>query len=383
MSTVESAPTDVARLPALAVVDNTNPDNMFQVLTLMSGYFDLLGVVVTGRAASSSREAELDDISLEESEFRTILNAVRMRNFMDEAVPEHGIPVFAGTPAPRTIVPHRVHVDELDFGDLYGDQLESIRMARLGDVRALGALGLAGNIETARSYLEGDQAGSFVMVVGGPMTDVRTLLQSDVINDKTSEIHTQFGMCGFGEQKLMEFGETPRGKRQFNVACDPDAARDVLMNFPRAVHLYPSDVTRVNAIGFADADELSRFLPDTPGARRMVQIYDFAFREMIQPRGPHEKIWIHDVAPAIGALDLAAHHRQPTGRDVEFIRGPYTERAVHVRHVPHQPHERDHFGEIWLSFIEDNTEVPQTGGRFVADSVDPSLYKQAIYDLVA
>ncbi|MEK7153019.1 MAG: nucleoside hydrolase, partial [Patescibacteria group bacterium] len=370
-------------LPALAVVDNTNPDNEYQVLSMMSRFFDLKGVIVTGRAAGASREADLLDISQEESEFRTILNAVRMLNCMDAVVPGHNIPVFAGTPAPETIVPHSVHVDELDFNDLKEGQLERIRNKNLADARSLGSLGLAGNIKSAVSYAKSSEVGDFTMVVGGPMTDVDKMLRHDSISEKTMSIHTQFGMCGFGEHKLMEFGGQPRGKRQFNVACDVRAARRVLGRFPKDINLYPSDVTRVDSIGFANAQELAAFLPKNAKTRRMTEIYDFAFREMIQPRGPHEKIWIHDIAPAIGALNLAAYRRLPTGRNLEFIRGPYAQRAVHVRHVPYKEAERQHFGEIWLSFIEDASEIPDTHRRFVADSVDADLYKQTLYELSA
>lgn len=369
--------------PTLAVVDNTNPDNMFQVLTLMSPHTDLLGVVVTGRAAADSRDACLRDVSPVESEFRTILNAVRMRNFMDAAKPGHDVPVFAGNWAPETLVPHSVHVDELDFGDLYDGQLETIRWAKLRRLNTLGCLGLSGNLKRAAAYLASDEVSEFAMVVGGPMTDVAKLLQHGAVREKTTEVHTQFGMCGFGERKLMEFGDTPRGKRQFNVACDVRAAHRVLTKFPGDIHLYPSDVTRVDAIGFNGAGELAAALPDNRATRRMVEIYDFAFREMIAPRGPHEKIWLHDAAPAIGYLDMPQHRRAATGRAVEQVRGPYTERPVHIRHVPHREKERKQFGEIWLSFIEDPTEIPDTHRRYVADSVDPAKYRQAIHDLTA
>lgn len=385
LSVAESSPQleAPAPLPVWAVVDNTNPDNMFQILTLMSPYFDLEGVVVTGRAAATDRNAALEDISTQESVFRTVLNTVRMRNFMQVVAPGNSIPVFAGTPAPETIVPHSVHVDELDFNDLLGRQLEVIRHTRLLDLSKLGALGLAGNIESAVSHAKSDEVGDFVMVVGGPMTDVHKMLNHGLIAEKTLEIHTQFGMCGFGEHKLMEFGDRPRGMRQFNVACDVWAAEGVLMGFRKPIHLYPSDVTRVNSIGFANAQELASFLPNNPGTRRMTEIYDFAFRNMIQPRGPHEMIWLHDVAPAIGALSLDAHRREGTGRAFELIRGPYTERAVDIRYVPHEPYERKHFGEIWLSFIEDPRDMPATHQRLVADNVDPVKYRQALYDLCA
>lgn len=371
-------------LDVVAVVDNTNPDNMFQVLALMSQKdFNLLGVVVTGRAASDRRDAKLLETSKEESEFRTILNAVRMRNFMDIVRPNHSIPVWAGTPAPETIVPHSVHVDELEFNDLQDGQLEAIQASSLRSARQLGALGLAGNITTAKKYLASDAIGKFVLMVGGPMTDVAKLLRDPSIADKITEIHTQFGMCGFGEQKLMEFdGETPRGKRQFNVACDVRAAHEVLMRFPGDIYLYPSDVTRVDKIGFKDGDELRSFLQSRhrqPGVKRMADIYDFAFNHMIKPRGEHEKIWIHDFAPVAGGLNSRRHRPKASRHATGIRRGPYHVREIVINNVPHKERERTQFGEIHARYLRGTP--PQTHRRFVAYRVHPVLYKRALKDL--
>jgi hypothetical protein len=342
------------KLPVVGLVDNVDPDNAAQILALMSSYFDLKGVVVTGRAANDDRTAALSEISEDDSEFRTTLNAVRMLNFMDAAKPGHGIPVFTGTAAPRALVPHRLHVDELAFNDLEPGQLGAIKKKHLG------RLGLAGDLEGAQHFLGGDDVGEVSLIVGGPMTDVAKLLRIPAVEERAKDIFAQFGMFGFGEQQLMDFGDTPRGKRQFNVACDPDAAHEVLTGFQRPIHLYPTDVTRVDAIGFRDSDALRDFLPDSAGARVLSNLYDAGYALMIKPR--RELIYIHDIAPALGALGLSA-----------VLVNPYHERMVQILAVPHTSSEESRFGEIDIAYAGEAET-----NRHVADHVDPSKYLDAL-----
>lgn len=342
------------RIPVVGLVDNVDPDNAAQILALMSPNFDLKGVVVTGRAANDDPTAHLNEISVDDSKFRTTLNAVRMLNFMNGARQGHGVPVFAGTAAPRTLVPHRLHVDELAFNDLEPGQMDAIKK------RHLGRLGLAGDLEDARHFLSGNDVDEVSFIVGGPMTDVAKLLRTSTVEEKTKDIFAQFGMFGFGERQLMEFGDTPRGKRQFNVACDPYAAHEVLTGFQRPIHLYPTDVTRVDAIGFANGKALRDFLPDNNGSRVLSDLYDTGYELMIKPRG--EMIYIHDVAPALGALGLTM-----------AAGNPYHERAVRILDVPHTPSDEHRFGEIDIAYSDD-TEA----NRYVADRVDPSSYLAAL-----
>jgi inosine-uridine nucleoside N-ribohydrolase len=354
------------QVPVVGIVDNVDPDNPAQILALMSEPFDLKGVVVTGRAANHNPHAATTEVSRDDSLYRTLLNAVRMRNFMDDAQEGHEIPVFVGTPAPRTIVPHKVHIDELEFEDLRPNQLAMIKESH-GNGRYLPELGLAGNIIGAKQFLNNEVFGQFDMVVGGPMTDTARLLRDPEVANKTRAIYAQFGMFGFGEQMLMEFGDSPRGRRQFNVACDPEAAHDVLTTFRGDVHLYPTDVTRVDAIGFDDPGAISDFLPATDGTKSLVRLYDRSFDYFYKPR--NERIFIHDIAPALGCAGVNG-----------VISNPYTERPVDVTHVPYEPRERNRFGEI------DIVATRQTAGegrRFVATEVDSGKYLAAVQDLIS
>jgi len=341
------------RVPVVGLVDNVDPDNAAQILALMSPNFDLQAVVVTGRAANDDRTAPLNEISEGDSEFRTTLNTVRMLNFMNAAKPGHGIPVFVGTAAPRTLVPHKLHIDELAFHDLEPGQFDAVKK------RQLDRLGLAGDLTDARHFLGSDDVDEVSLIVGGPMTDVAKLLRTAAVEEKAKDIFAQFGMFGFGERQLMDFGDTPRGKRQFNVACDPGAAHEVLTGFRRPIHLYPTDVTRVDAIGFADNGALRDFLPDSSGARVLSKLYDKGYELMIEPRG--EMIYIHDVAPALGLLGLTT------------VESPYHERPVRILDVPHRSDEETRFGEIDIADAGE-TET----NRYIADRVDPARYLVAL-----
>jgi inosine-uridine nucleoside N-ribohydrolase len=346
------------RLPVIGLVDNVDPDNAAQILALMSPRFDLKGVVVTGRAANDDRTAPLNEISNSDSELRTILNTVRMLNFMNTAKPGHDVPVFAGTAAPRTLVPHKLHVDELAFNDLEPGQLGAIKKKQLG------RLGLSGDLEDARQFFGGSDVDEISLIVGGPMTDVAKLLRTPVVEEKARDIYAQFGMFGFGERQLMDFGDTPRGKRQFNVACDPSAAHEVLTGFRRAIHLYPTDVTRVDAIGFADNEALRNSLPNNNGVRALTSLYDTGYELMIKPR--NEMIYVHDIAPALGILGLSG-----------TTESPYQERAIQILNVPHSPSEEARFGEIDIAFTDE-----MVTNRYVAERVEPSCYLAALYSVM-
>jgi len=359
---------------SLAIVDNTDPDNLACVLALANAQekSQLLGVIVTGRAAHFDRNASLEETSEVHSSFVTRLNAVRMQNFLHEAG-HSDIPVFMGNIAPYTLVPHSVHIDEREFGDYTPEQLHQAEELTYSE-----KMGLAGNTMRAIEHLFKHllKLGKQVdIIVGGSMTDLTILAYSTAPNVEPliRSVHAQFGMFGFGEGGLMEFGDKPRGKRQFNVACDPDAAHQVLMNLAAPVFLYPSDVTRVDSIGFSDPGELTLFLQDTPATRELVRIYGIAYERMIKPRG--ERIYIHDLAPVLGYLQWMEQGRTfnpPHGRFYEIKRAEIT-------HVPHEAHEKDRWGEIDIKLEPDKVSGES---RYVATRVNFENYLSALRELV-
>jgi inosine-uridine nucleoside N-ribohydrolase len=296
-----------------------------------------------------------------------------MKKFLDTAG-RSDIPVFMGGIAPYTIVPHRVHIDEREFGDINTEQLKNISPST-----GFRKLGLSGNLDTAAEYLSSLNE-DFDIIVGGPMTDLARLIRNyPSLARRIRSIHAQFGMFGFGEQGLMEFGETPRGKKQFNVACDPKAANWVLMNFSGVVYLYPSDVTRLKAIGFTNPEELRKQLQDTPGARELIRLYHVAYELMVKPRG--EKIYIHDLAPLFGYLDMYPYAQQDEieDRGDHLHRWLYKFKSVEVSYVPSLPKEKNRWGEI---------EIQTNRGRnapirYVATEVSPERYLREVHTLVA
>lgn len=359
---------------SLVIVDNTDPDNLACVLAASNprSKQKLLGVVVTGRAANFNRDAQIEDISKSDSRFVLRLNAVRMKKFLDSAG-HSDIPVFMGGIAPYTIVPHRVHIDEREFGDINAEQLKNISPSS-----SFRKLGLSGNIDTAAGYLSSLNE-DFDVIVGGPMTDLARLIRNyPSLAARIRSIHAQFGMFGFGGQGLMEFGGTPRGKRQFNVACDPKAANWVLMNFHGVVYLYPSDVTRVDTIGFTNPEELRKHLQDTSGARELVRLYRIAYELMIKPRG--ERIYIHDLAPLFGYLDTYPYAQDEIeDRGARLHGWSYKFKPVEVKHVPFLPKEKNRWGEIEIQTYRDrNAPI-----RYVATEVSPEWYLREVHTLVA
>ncbi len=360
---------------SLAIVDNTDPDNLACVLALANAKVKhrLLGVIVTGRAANFNPIAALEDVSLHDSEVIRRINAMRMRNFLTNAG-HSDVPVYMGNVASHTIVPHKVHIDERDFADLTEEQRRNAE-----NLMPWHQLGLDGKTrDVVNTIMLRDLMVD--VIVGGPMTDLAMLIRElPDFAEKIRTVHAQFGTFGFGTKGLMEFGDRPRGKRQFNVACDPSAAHDVLMSLKAPIYLYPSDVTRVDALGFQNPEELADHLEDTPGARELLRIYRIAYEKMIKPRG--EKIYIHDLAPAFGYLD-----RYPFAQDEIEDRGAraqenmYTMKPVEILGVPHLPEERDSWGEIRVDFNRANFSgfLP----RYVATKVNIERYLRELRRLV-
>ncbi|OGZ57534.1 MAG: hypothetical protein A2827_03075 [Candidatus Spechtbacteria bacterium RIFCSPHIGHO2_01_FULL_43_30] len=345
----------------LVFVDNTDPDNLAAVLALANVKFrtELMGVVVTGRAANFNRDDPTDTVKIVDSAIALRINTSRMRNFLEKSGYSH-VPVYMGTSSPHTLIPHDAHIDERDFDDLTPGQIKNAE-----NLIPPSRMNSRGTIGDLTQILTKDRA-NIDVVVGGPMTDLFMLiLMFPEFAQQIRSVHAQMGFFGFGETGLMEFDGKPRGKRQFNAACDPYAAHHVLMNLDAPVFLYPSDVTRVNGIGFSNPDELARFLEDTPATRELTRIYRIAYEKMVKPKG--EKIFVHDFAPVLGYLQWLSHGCSYHKNGIF-----YRVKPIKVTQVPFRDEERDRWGEIDIEFMDEPSYDPKS--RFVAVKVNEQAY---------
>jgi hypothetical protein len=221
----------------LVVVDNVDPDNLACALAATNPLFgfNVVGVIVTGRPATLDRSAGIDESSVLHSRKVRRGNARRMYEFLRYAG-RYNVPVFEGLVAPRTLVPHGVHIDE---------ELLSLS-------ESTSEIKIDGNFIDLYEMLHSLE-GPIHVIVGGPLSEVAALIEDPEIASRLGIITAQLGMFGFGDVKLMG-----GARRQFNVACDPEAAHRVLTDYPGPVYLTPTDITKQADTGFDNLDELAR-----------------------------------------------------------------------------------------------------------------------------
>lgn len=273
----------------VAFIDAPDPDNFVQLLALCRLNPEAeVAVCLTGRPVrfGASKEHQTWEWDHESSSMAQQASAMRAKNFLRN----FGISVtrvFDGGIAPRTLVPHWVHFAEYyKFADI--DPLQAIRHSELDPQEDLVKLILA------------QPEGSVLISVGGPMTGLRQVIERcPEVTTRFKEVHSMFAT--WGSVTLMEFGDKPRGATQFNVACDPLSANFVLMGLDCPVYLMPTEVTRVQDIGFANAQKLRESLPDNKGVRALYMLYALWYDAAVKPRqekNPEELIFIHDVVAA-------------------------------------------------------------------------------------
>ncbi len=318
--------------PIIAFVDAPDPDNFVLLIALARLFPEApLHVALTGRPVrfNATKETPLWDYDMESSLLAQQSSAARMKNFMRH----FGIKlvrVFDGGIAPRTLVPHHIHFsDYYKFLDV--DPLAAIRHSELDPQEDL-----------IREILKMDEC---VVVVGGPMTGLAQLLtRCPVVASKIKEVHAMFAT--WGTVQLMQMGDQPRGALQFNVACDPTAAYQVLMGLDCPITLLPSEVTRVQEIGFENAVHLRMALPQNAGTRQLFNLYAIWYDAAVKPRqerAPDEKIFIHDIAPAFSLHSVLA----PTIYDVV---------PIEIASVPHLSREAAEWGKIAMRRLEPANE---------------------------
>jgi inosine-uridine nucleoside N-ribohydrolase len=250
----------------VVIVDNVDPDNLACALAADSQLLglDVVAVIVTGRAAHPNPTAGLNELSPEMSKQVLRLNTRRMKGFLRR----NGCkaPVFEGLIPPQTIVPHKVHINE-EALDIHHDATAKWEV----DGHFTDAVNLIAAVK-----------GRVHLVVGGPLTEVAALMSEPRLTGKLGIMTTQLGMFGFGDVQLMA-----GGRKQFNAVCDPEAVRKVLSEYPEAVYMVSTDITKATKVGFDNPDALRGMNPE------LVAVYAKAFPIMLAPRG--ERIYIHDI----------------------------------------------------------------------------------------
>ncbi|MDZ4833762.1 MAG: nucleoside hydrolase [Candidatus Melainabacteria bacterium] len=308
----------------LAFVDAPDPDNFVQIIALVKLNPDaIVHVVLTGRPVrfGASRDHALWQWDPLSSRMAQEASALRAKNFLRHFGVTN-IRIFDGGIAPRTLVPHWIHFAEY-YKFLDCDPLQAIRHSELESQEELGKLlfSLAPN--------------SVQVAIGGPMTGLYQLLvRCPEIANRFSEVHAMFAT--WGNVKLMQFDDKPRDPKQFNVACDPQAAHAVLLGLTCPIYLMPTEVTRVQSIGFQNAQKLREALPQNSGTIALYNLYALWYDAAVRPRqdkNPEELIFIHDL---VAALSLNEAVRKEI----------YEVTPIKITRVPHLVTEQADWGKV-------------------------------------
>lgn len=299
----------------VAFVDAPDPDNFVMLIALVKLFPNAkIHVVLTGRPVKfgANRSHQTWEWDVESSRMAQQASAMRIKNFLRH----FGISVvkvYDGGIAPRTLVPHWIHFEEY-YRFLDVDPLAAIRHSELEPQEDLIKVMLG--------------LDNFAVVVGGPMTGlVQVITRNPEVAQKITQVHAMFATWGTIE--LMDMGGPSRGAKQFNVACDPMAAFQILKGLSCPIYLMPTEVTRVADIGFQNTQLLRAVLPQNKGVDALLHLYALWYQAAVLPRqakNPDELIFIHDV---VGALSL----------DPELRAQIYEVAPIEVTSVPIFPFE--------------------------------------------
>jgi inosine-uridine nucleoside N-ribohydrolase len=318
----------------LAFVDAPDPDNFVQILALAKlNPGAVLHVVLTGRPVMLNAGKDNQTWEWDEESSRLVQKvcALRIKNFMAR----FGLTaddVFDGGIAPRTLVPHHKHFAEY-YKFLDVDPVKAVRHSELKPQEDL--------VKLLMTLPEK----SVMVAVGGPMTGLhQVIIRNPAVASRFKEMHAMFGT--WGKVELMPLGDKPRNGLQFNTYCDPQAAHAVLTGLDCPIYIMPTEVTRVAAIGFANADKLKEALPDNEGTQALVSLYRIWYEDIKSRQGATEGelIYIHDLVAAF-SLDKAL--REAIYRVV----------PVEITSVPYLPRESKDWGKIVMQVTDKPTNV--------------------------
>lgn len=323
----------------IAFIDAPDPDNFVMLIALAKLSPDAnLHVVLTGRPIkfNADKSHQTWEWDMESSLMAQQASAMRIKNFLRHFEISI-VKVYDGGIAPRTLVPHFIHFEEY-YKFLDVDPLAALRHSELEPQEDL-----------VRLMLEMDEC---TVVVGGPMTGLnQVIVRNPEVATRIKEIHAMFAT--WGEVELMSMGDEPRGTLQFNVACDPQAAHNILFGLDCPIYLMPSEVTRVAEIGFENAQSLKNALPTNKGTQALYHLYALWYDAAVRPRqdkNPDELIFIHDL---VGAFSMHQELRDEI----------YNVVPIEIINVPSLPTEAKNWGEVIMKQIEGETN------RFAAKSL--------------
>jgi hypothetical protein len=309
---------------------------------------NVIGVSIVGRPVAANREDPITSKDPRASAEIRKAGAAQFAGMLKRAGRGH-IPVFEGLIAPYTVVPHNVHIDEIDQ-----DFMRDRAAERL----------LAGGIAEAVDLLATVE-GPIHFVCGGPLSDVAYFMRDERLKSNLGLLTAQLGNFSSGEVKNFA-----GGRKQFNAACDPQAAHKVLFEYPNAVIMVPTEITRHPQLAFNDPEDLITSLLRPPagkmddsviqlqlksldqGLYELKRAYEGVFPVMMESRG--EPIYVHDIHPAIlksYLLERLKNEPLILERDIWWA-GPYALSRVAVTAAPCEQAERERWGEIDIRFDE-------------------------------
>jgi inosine-uridine nucleoside N-ribohydrolase len=316
--------TDITK--TVVVVDNVDIDNLLAAVAACHPALEMTvkAVIVTGRPAHPDPTAPIDALDVKYSEEIRRRNARRMKG----TLMRHGygnIPVYEGLIAPRTLVPHHVHIDERLL-DPYFDE---------------GYVETDGSFADAMEFLASLE-GTIDFVVGGPLTEIAALMYDRRLDGKFGMLTCQLGMFGFNNAVQLMAG----GRKQFNAACDPNAVAKVLADYPGTVWMVPTDVTKDAEVGWSHPHHLR----EVGISEELIGQYVTFWSRALKPRG--EGVYPHDVHPVFAMVQARG-----------TILSMYTSTVVKVANVGQD-------GEIDVVFGAEGSHT-----RLVAQAVNPDRFK--------
>jgi hypothetical protein len=288
---------------SVVIVDNVDPDNMAAALAATSAELrlDTAAVIVTGRPVHTNPNAQVTEHEPAESARVRLLNTRRMAGFLLRA--GRDVPVFEGSIAPETIVPHAKHIDERKL-DLYKDEENKTPVS--------------GNLSDALDFIE-ELDGTVHVIAGGPLTDVEKLMRRPGIYTKLGNLSMQ--LASFGLLEKHGIRSYAGGRRQFNHMCDRVAAAEVISHWPGSLFMVPTDITKHPAVAHKDIEELKALSLQA----ELTEVYEAAFHEMESFR--RGGISIHDIHPVF-LMSRLLHSNASSSSDLGFWAGEYFARRV-------------------------------------------------------
>lgn len=317
----------------MVFVDGPDPDNLLLALGAyrISSKYDTFDVtiILTGRPVHemASQDTPTWDWNANQSEEELAQVAYRYYRFLQIAGIRDPYMIHGGI-APRTLVPHHLHLPESAYQGLVDDE-----QGHPPEVLY--------PLEDLMKVMSQMPDRSYTVLVGGPMTGLAQLLMPNPqLISKFNAVHAMYG--SMGGTNFLRIGDTERNGKQFNVACDPFAGYYVLNALQHAevpTYLITTEATRVKAFSFADVNELAIHLPITLATEALLLHYDVWGNEVLVPIG--EPIYTHDLGPLFSAngYNPDLYHMKP----------------VRIEHVPHLPSEHEDWGKIRFKPVSEGT----------------------------